>query len=98
LHRDPHDGSSLPLAGIPHEVFRYRLGNRSALDWVIDQYQGDEAVRGDKAGLRPSNFTPSWGRFSAEIRRSKGVKFHGLSKPGPARHYRLAWWLAFNPV
>jgi hypothetical protein len=21
------------------EVFRYRLGNRSALDWVIDQYQ-----------------------------------------------------------
>ena len=26
-------------AGIPPEVFRYRLGNRSALDWVIDQYQ-----------------------------------------------------------
>jgi len=30
---------SLTLAGIPPEVFRYRLGNRSALDWVIDQYQ-----------------------------------------------------------
>ena len=27
------------LAGIPPEVFEYRLGNRSALDWVIDQYQ-----------------------------------------------------------
>lgn len=30
---------SLTLAGIPPEVFGYRLGNRSALDWVIDQYQ-----------------------------------------------------------
>jgi predicted helicase len=30
---------SLTLAKIPPEVFEYRLGNRSALDWVIDQYQ-----------------------------------------------------------
>jgi predicted helicase len=29
----------LTLAGIPPETFAYRLGNRSALDWVIDQYQ-----------------------------------------------------------
>lgn len=29
----------LTLTGIPPEVFDYRLGNRSALDWVIDQYQ-----------------------------------------------------------
>jgi predicted helicase len=29
----------LTLAGIPPEVFEYRLGNRSALEWVIDQYQ-----------------------------------------------------------
>jgi predicted helicase len=29
----------LTLTGIPPEVFEYRLGNRSALDWVIDQYQ-----------------------------------------------------------
>jgi predicted helicase len=28
----------LTLEGIPPEVFQYRLGNRSALDWVIDQY------------------------------------------------------------
>jgi predicted helicase len=27
------------LAGIPTEAFEYKLGNRSALDWVIDQYQ-----------------------------------------------------------
>jgi len=30
---------SLTLAGIPQECFQYRLGNRSALEWVIDQYQ-----------------------------------------------------------
>jgi predicted helicase len=30
---------SLTLAKIPPEVFEYRLGNRSALDWVVDQYQ-----------------------------------------------------------
>jgi predicted helicase len=29
----------LTLAGIPPEVFDYKLGNRSALEWVIDQYQ-----------------------------------------------------------
>ncbi len=30
---------SLMLDGIPPETFEYRLGNRSALEWVIDQYQ-----------------------------------------------------------
>lgn len=29
----------LTLAGIPPEAFEYRLGNRSALEWIIDQYQ-----------------------------------------------------------
>ena len=29
----------LTLSGIPAEAFEYRLGNRSALDWTIDQYQ-----------------------------------------------------------
>jgi len=33
---------SLTLAGIPPETLRYRLGNRSALEWVIDQYQVSE--------------------------------------------------------
>ena len=27
------------LVGIPPEVFDYRLGNRSALEWVVDQYR-----------------------------------------------------------
>jgi predicted helicase len=40
---------SLTLAGIPPETFQYRLGNRSALEWVIDQYQ----LREDKrSGIR----------------------------------------------
>ena len=30
---------SLALAGVPPEALEYRLGNRSALEWVIDQYQ-----------------------------------------------------------
>ena len=40
---------SLTLAGIPKEVFDYRLGNRSALEWVIDQYQVSEDKR---SGIR----------------------------------------------
>jgi predicted helicase len=30
---------SITLAGIPPDTFEYRLGSRSALEWVIDQYQ-----------------------------------------------------------
>jgi predicted helicase len=30
---------TLTLTGIPPETFEYWLGNRSALEWVIDQYQ-----------------------------------------------------------
>jgi|SRR5579884_3338581 len=29
----------LTLRGIPPEVYEYRLGNRSALEWVVDQYR-----------------------------------------------------------
>jgi predicted helicase len=29
----------LTVSGIPKETYDYRLGNRSALEWVIDQYQ-----------------------------------------------------------
>jgi len=36
---------SLTLAGIPPEAFEYRLGNRSALDWVVDQYQASTDKR-----------------------------------------------------
>ena len=40
---------TLTLAGIPPEAFEYRLGNRSALEWVIDQYQVTEDKR---SGIR----------------------------------------------
>jgi predicted helicase len=36
---------SLTLAGIPPACFHYRLGNRSALEWVIDQYQASTDKR-----------------------------------------------------
>ena len=29
----------LTISGIPPEVHEYRLGNRSALDWIVDQYK-----------------------------------------------------------
>ena len=29
----------LTLSDIPVEVYDYRLGNRSALEWIIDQYR-----------------------------------------------------------
>jgi len=35
----------LTLSGVPQECFQYNLGNRSALDWVIDQYQVSEDKR-----------------------------------------------------
>ena len=41
-HRSLRVNDSLTLGGIPPETFEYRLGNRSALDWVIDQYQVTE--------------------------------------------------------
>ena len=36
----------LTLAGIPPEVFDYKLGNRSALEWVIDQYRATRDEQG----------------------------------------------------
>jgi predicted helicase len=41
----------LTLSGIPLETYEYRLGNRSALEWIIDQYQ----VSTDKrSGITPT--------------------------------------------
>ena len=39
----------LTLSGIPPETFEYRLGNRSAREWVIDQYQVSKDKR---SGIR----------------------------------------------
>ena len=35
----------LTLDGIPPEALAYRLGNRSALEWIIDQYRVKEDKR-----------------------------------------------------
>jgi predicted helicase len=40
---------SLTLAGIPPDTFEYRLGNRSALEWVVDQYRVTED---DRSGIK----------------------------------------------
>ena len=37
----------LTLDGIPAEAYDYRLGNRSALEWVIDQYRVKKDKRSD---------------------------------------------------
>ena len=34
-----HYNDTLTARGIPERAFAYRLGNRSALEWVIDQYR-----------------------------------------------------------
>ena len=39
----------LTLNGIPPEVYDYRLGNRSALGWVIDQYRVTRDEQGNIA-------------------------------------------------
>jgi predicted helicase len=38
---------TLTLGPIPPEAFDYRLGNRSALEWVVDQYRIDPATGED---------------------------------------------------
>lgn len=42
-----HYNDFFTLAGIPEHVFEYRLGNRSALEWVIDQYRVERDERGN---------------------------------------------------
>jgi predicted helicase len=37
----------LTLDGIPPETYEYRLGNRSALEWVIDQYRVSRDEKGN---------------------------------------------------
>jgi predicted helicase len=39
----------LTLSGIPPQVFDYKLGNRSALEWVIDQYRVTKDAQGNIA-------------------------------------------------
>ena len=38
------------LTGVPEEAWRYRLGNRSALEWVLDQYKERKTPGPDHRG------------------------------------------------
>jgi predicted helicase len=44
------------MRGIPRAVLAYRLANRSALEWVIDQYRVTTDAR---SGLRHDPFDPA---------------------------------------
>jgi len=55
---------SLTLAGIPPEAFEYRLGNRSALEWVIDQYRVTEDGR---SGIRSDPNRPDDPEYVAKL-------------------------------
>jgi predicted helicase len=73
---------SLALTGIPPAVFNYRLGNRSALDWVIDQYRVTEDARSGIVSdpVMLGSFTPG---------------FLALETPNPAactRPVRVLWF------
>jgi predicted helicase len=55
---------ALALAGIPPDAFSYRLGNRSALEWVIDQYQVSNDPR---SGITSDPNRPQGGDFDDYI-------------------------------
>ena len=69
--RDPQSGklvadrtrvvynSRITLSGIPEEAYRYQLGSRSAIEWIIDRYQ----VKTDK----PSGIVNDPNDWSREI-------------------------------
>ena len=38
------------LTGVPVEAWEYRLGSRSALEWVLDQYKRENAPRTPRSG------------------------------------------------
>jgi predicted helicase len=54
----------LTLSGIPPEVYEYKLGNRSALEWIIDQYQIStdkrSAIKNDPNRLHGDDADPEY--------------------------------------
>jgi predicted helicase len=43
---------TLTLLGIEPAALKYRLGTRSAIEWVIDQYVGESSVEHDEDVVR----------------------------------------------
>ncbi|MEJ8280478.1 DEAD/DEAH box helicase [Pseudonocardia spirodelae] len=50
--------SNITISGIPADAYRYTLGSRSAVEWLIDRYQ----VRPDKASSGIINDPNDWSR------------------------------------
>jgi predicted helicase len=77
---------SLTLAGIPPETSQYRLGNYSALAWVIDQYRVSEDKR---SGIRsaPNRLDEQYIIVHHPPRRPGGTRQFGDGKNrcGPTR-------------
>ncbi|SUE32535.1 Conserved protein of uncharacterised function (part2) [Mycolicibacterium gilvum] len=48
--------SQLTLSGIPEDAHRYRLGSRSALEWIIERYQ----IKTDSRGSGIVNDPNTW--------------------------------------
>jgi len=83
----------LTLKGIPLETYEYRLGNRCALEWVIDQYQVSTDKRSgivndpNRAGSSPS----AWRRL--EVVGSLSVLVISDATSGGAKgRGALTWW------
>ena len=58
--------NSLTLDGIPPAVFDYQLGNRSALEWVINQYQVKKDERKVNGAVRGSGIVKDPNRTDDE--------------------------------
>ena len=48
--------SQLTLSGIPEDAHRYRLGSRSALEWIIERYQIKTDSRGSGIDKDPNTW------------------------------------------
>lgn len=57
---------SLTLTGLPPAVLAYKLGNRSAVEWVIDQYRTDTDKR---SGVVSDPNQPADERFVVDLLR-----------------------------
>ena len=49
--------SRITLSGIPEEAYRYQLGSRSAIEWILDRYQVkvDRGPKGSGIGNDPND-------------------------------------------
>jgi len=91
--RDVIVNETLTLRGVPPEVFEYRLGNRSAVEWVIDQYRVDRDAAGNITS--DPNRDPPEDRYiidlvgkviAVSLRTVELVKSLPKSYGGPPRH------------